>query len=186
MIAPTFRVEKWQQGTRTIRVQDGLVTEITVNNQGGGYDRYIDQSAGFVPNVFDDLTATGSGPGSEPFGVLATAIQDESDSPSVSSMQLRFAKTYAQNLGTPDPAPLTFDVKVDGVSVLAAPVEVEFTGSIPDGTDNVVVPLPLAGASVIVPGLSKIEVICSGSWSGNLEGGEFPPSFLGLMTLEVE
>ena len=78
------------------------------------------------------------------------------------------------------------DVKVDGVSVLAAPVEVEFTGSIPDGTDNVVVPLPLAGASVIVPGLSKIEVICSGSWSGNEEGGDFPPSFLGLAELEVE
>lgn len=186
MIEPTWRVEKYQQGTKRTVLQDGRVDQITVNGAGGSYDIFVADSNGFRSNVFEHLSVTGSGPGSSPFGTLMTSTQDERDSPAVTSMQLRFAKTYAQNNGTPDPAPLTFDVKVDGVSVLAAPVEVEFTGSIPDGTDNVVVPLPLAGASVIVPGLSKIEVICSGSWSGNEEGGDFPPSFLGLAELEVE
>lgn len=181
MIAPTYNVLLWSNGTKHVRVSDGVVTEITVNTQQG-YDRYT--GGEYFENVFDELTATGSGPGSSPFGTLMSKNQDERNSPVCSGLQLLIAKTYAQNAGTPDPSLVTFDVKVDGVSVLAAPVTVEFTGALPDGTDDVVIPLPLAAASFYVSGLSKIELICSGSWSGNEEGGEFPPSFLGAMTLQ--
>lgn len=181
MIAATWQVVNWSNGTRQIRVQDGVVTEITVNTQQG-YDRFVGE---FFANVFEELTATGTGPGSQSLdGTLMSVIQDERNSPVCSGLQLLIAKTYAQNLGTPDPAPVTFDVKVDGFSVLAAPVTVEFTGALPNGTDDVVIPLPLAAASFYVPGLSKIELIASCGWTGNEEGGEFAPSFLGLMTLQ--
>ena len=182
MIAATWRTERWLQGDKKIRISDGQIVEITRDEAAGATTIFF---ADFVRNVFEHMSAIGSGPGAQfPAGTLMTATQDEGPSPSVSSLQLRFAKTYAQNAGTPDPAPLTFDVKVDGVSVLAAPVTVEFTGGLPNGTDDVVVPLPLAESSFIVPGLTKIEVICSGSWSGDEEGGEFSPSFLGLAELE--
>jgi hypothetical protein len=178
MITPVYRIEPWSQGTKRFNVGTGICNQIIRNEADGAST--IFEGFTFVADPFAAgiLHANGGGPGviRPTFGwvTLVETVTDERET-RLANLNLTVATALAQNLGTPDPATIMFDLLVDGVSVLSAPVSLTIPST------GFKVALPLLDPTARIPGLTKVTVKYNVDWSGDEEeGGEYAPSFTNL------